>query len=57
VLELNSVVVKKAMKERTGGEGETPFRKRIKRDDFIDIFHGKWVAEGQAPIDEIPLLQ
>jgi hypothetical protein len=43
--------------ERTSGEGQSPFRKRTKRDNFVDIFHGKGVAKGKAPIDEIPFLQ
>jgi hypothetical protein len=57
VLQLNSIEIKKATEERTSGEGQSPFRKRTKRDDLVDIFHGERVAKGKAPIDEIPFLK
>jgi hypothetical protein len=41
VMELKPVIVKEATEERTRGEGQTPFGKMVKCDDFINIFHGK----------------
>jgi hypothetical protein len=45
VMELKPVIVKKATKKRTRGEGHTPFGKMVKCDDFINIFHGERFAE------------
>ena len=57
MLKFNPVVIKKATEERTSGEGQSPFRKRAKRDDLVDIFHGERVVKRKAPIDEISLLK
>jgi hypothetical protein len=57
VLQLNPIEVEKTTEEGASGEGESPFRERAERNDFIDIFRGKWIAERKAPIDEIPFLQ
>jgi hypothetical protein len=57
VLQLNPIVVEKTMEEGASGEGESPFRERVERNDLIDIFHGKWIAKRKAPIDEIPYLK
>jgi hypothetical protein len=45
VMELKPVIVKKTTKKRVRGEGQTPFGKMIKCDDFINIFHGERFAK------------
>jgi hypothetical protein len=45
VMELKPVIVKKATEKRTRGEGQTPFGKMVKCDDFVNIFHGERFAE------------
>jgi hypothetical protein len=45
MMELKPVVVKKAAEERTRGEGQTPFGKMVKYDDFVNIFHGERFTE------------
>jgi hypothetical protein len=57
VLQLNPIEVEKATEEQTSGEGESPFRKRAKGYDLVDVFHGEWITKGKAPIDEISLLK
>jgi hypothetical protein len=39
VMELKPVIIKKAAEERTMGEGQSPFGKMVKCDDFVNIFH------------------
>jgi hypothetical protein len=50
VMELKLVEIKKAMEERARGEGQTPFGKMVKCDDFDYIFHGKRFAKREAPV-------
>jgi hypothetical protein len=38
VMELKPIEIKKAKKVRTRGEGQTPFGKMVKCDDFVYIF-------------------
>jgi hypothetical protein len=57
VMELKPVIVKKAMEERTRGEGQSPFSKMVKCDDFVNIFHRKRFTERGAPVDKILILQ
>jgi hypothetical protein len=57
MLLLNPIEEEKATEERTSGEGKSPLRKRAERNDLIDTFHGEWIAERKAPIDEIFLLK
>jgi hypothetical protein len=45
VMELKPVIVKKATEKRTRGEGQTPFGKMVKCDDFVNIFHGERFTE------------
>jgi hypothetical protein len=45
VMELKPVIIKKAAEERTRGEGQSPFGKVVKCDDFINIFHGERFTE------------
>jgi hypothetical protein len=45
MMELKPVVVKKATEKRARGEGQTPFSKMVKCDDFVHIFHGERFAE------------
>jgi hypothetical protein len=39
VMKLKAVIIKKAAEEKTRGEGQSPFGKMVKCDDFVDIFH------------------
>jgi hypothetical protein len=57
VMELKPVIIEKAVEERTRGEGQSPFGKIVKCDDFVNIFHGKRFTERGAPVDKILLLQ
>jgi hypothetical protein len=57
VMELNPVIVKKAPKEGTSGEGQSPFDKMVECDDFVDILHGERFTERGAPVDKVFLLQ
>jgi hypothetical protein len=41
VMELKPVIIKKATKEGTSGEGQSPFGKMEECDDFVDILHGE----------------
>jgi hypothetical protein len=45
MMKLKLVVVKEATEKRTRGEGQTPFGKMLKCDDFDNIFHAKMFAE------------
>jgi hypothetical protein len=45
VMELKPVIIKKAAKERTRGEGQSPFGKMVKCDDFVNIFHRERFTE------------
>jgi hypothetical protein len=56
-MELKPVEVKKASEERANGEGQTPFGKMVKCDDFVHIFHGKRFAKRWAPVDKTFLLK
>jgi hypothetical protein len=57
VMELKAVVVKEATEKRTRGEGQTPFGKLVKYDDFVNIFHGERITKRRAPIDKILVLE
>jgi hypothetical protein len=57
VMELKPVVVKKTPEERTRGEGQSPFSKMVKCDDFVHIFHGDWIMKRGAPVDKTLLLE
>jgi hypothetical protein len=41
MMEFKPVVVKKAPEKRAIGEGQTPFSKMVKYDDFVHILHGE----------------
>jgi hypothetical protein len=56
-MELKPVEVKKAPEERARGEGQTPFSKMVKWDNFIYIFHRKRFAKRGAPVDKTFLLK
>jgi hypothetical protein len=51
-MELKPVEIKKASEERARGEGQTPFGKMVKYDNFIYIFHRKRFAKRGAPVDK-----
>jgi hypothetical protein len=57
MMELKPVVVKKATEKRAGGDGQTPFSKMVKCDDFIYIFHGERFSKGGALVDKILVLE
>jgi hypothetical protein len=57
VMELKPVIIKKAAEERTRGEGQSPFGKMVKCDDFVNIFHRERFTERGAPVDKILVLQ
>jgi hypothetical protein len=57
VMELKPVEIKKASEERARGEGQTPFGKMVKCDDFVYIFHGKRYTKRGAPVDRTFLLK
>jgi hypothetical protein len=56
-MELKPVIIKKAAKERTRGEDQSPFGKMVKCDDFINIFHRERFIKRGAPVDKILILQ
>jgi hypothetical protein len=57
VVKLKPVVLQKAPEERTRGEGQSPFSKMEKCDDFINIFHGERFTVRGAPADKVLFLQ
>jgi hypothetical protein len=57
MMELKPVVVKKAAEKRARREGQTPFGKMVKCDDFIYIFHGERFTKRGAPVDKILVLK
>jgi hypothetical protein len=57
VMELKPVIIKKATKEGTSGEGQSPFGKMEECDDFVNIFHGERLTVRGAPIDKVLFLQ
>jgi hypothetical protein len=57
VMELKPVEIKKAMEKRARGEGQTPFGKLVKCDDFIYIFHGKRFVKRGALVDKTLVLE
>jgi hypothetical protein len=56
VMEFKPVVVKKTLEERARGEGQTPFSKMVKYDNFVHIFHVDWIMKKGAPVDKTLLL-
>jgi hypothetical protein len=57
MMELKPVIVKKAMEKRARGEGQTPFGKMVKCDDFVNIFHGERITKRGAPVNKILVLE
>jgi hypothetical protein len=57
VMELKPVIIKKATKEGTSGEGQSPFGKMEECDDFIDILHGERFTERGVPVDKVLFLE
>jgi hypothetical protein len=45
VMELKPIIIKKATEERIRGEGQSPFGKMVKCDNFVNIFHGERFAK------------
>jgi hypothetical protein len=46
-----------ASEEGARGESQTPFRKIVKSDDFVHIFHRKRFAKRGTPVDKTFLLK
>jgi hypothetical protein len=57
MMELKPVKIKKAMEKRARGEGQTPFGKMVKCDDFVYIFHGERFPKRGAPVDKTLILE
>jgi hypothetical protein len=57
VMELKPVEIKKASEKRARGEGQTPFGKMVKCDDFVYIFHGERFTKRGAPVDKTLVLE
>jgi hypothetical protein len=57
MMELKPEEIKKATEKRARGEGQTPFGKMSKCDDFIYIFHGKRFVNRGAPVDKTLVLE
>jgi hypothetical protein len=57
VMEFKPVEIKQASEERARGEGQTPFGKMVKCDDFVYIFHGERIAKRGAPVDKTLVLE
>jgi hypothetical protein len=57
MMELKPIEIKKATEKRARREGQTPFGKMVKCDDFIYIFHGERFAKRGAPIDKTLVLE
>jgi hypothetical protein len=57
MMELKPVEIKKATEKRARGEGQTPFGKMVKCDDFVYIFHGERFAKRGVPVDKTLVLE
>jgi hypothetical protein len=57
MMELKPVEIKKATDKRARGEGQTPFSKMVKYDDFIYIFHGERFVKRGVPVDKTLVLE
>jgi hypothetical protein len=57
MMELKPVEIKKATEKRARGEGQTPFGKMVKCDDFVYIFYGERFAKRGAPVDKTLVLE
>jgi hypothetical protein len=43
-MELKPIIINKATKEGTSGEGQSPFGKMEECDDFVNILHGERIT-------------
>jgi len=50
MVELKTIEIKEAVEERASGEGQSPFGKVVKCDDFVNIFQRKILAERRTPV-------
>jgi hypothetical protein len=57
LMEFKPVEIKKPTEKRARGEGQTPFGKMVKYDDFIYIFHGERFAKRGTPVDKTLVLE
>jgi hypothetical protein len=56
-MKLKLIEIKKATEKRARGEGQTPFGKMVKYNDFVYIFHGERFAKRGAPVDKTLVLE
>jgi hypothetical protein len=57
MIEFKPVEIKKATENRARGEGQTPFGKMVKCDNFIYIFHGERFAKRGVPVNKTLVLE
>jgi hypothetical protein len=57
MMELKPVEIKKATEKGARGEGQTPFGKMVKYDDFVYIFHGERFAKRGVLVDKTLVLE
>jgi hypothetical protein len=57
MMELKPIVIKKVTEKRARGEGQTPFGKMVKCDDFVYIFRGERFAKRGASVDKTLVLE
>jgi hypothetical protein len=56
MMELKPVEIKKATEKGARVEGQTPFGKMVKCDDFFYIFHGKRFVKRETLVDKTLVL-
>jgi hypothetical protein len=57
MVKLKPVEIKKATEKRARGEGQNPFGKMVKCDDFVYIFHWERFTERGALVDKALVLE
>jgi hypothetical protein len=57
VVELKTIVIKKATEKVTGGEGQFPFNKILKQDSLVDILVRIRLMERRALLNNMPFLK
>jgi hypothetical protein len=53
MMKLKPVEIKEATEERRSGEGQSPFGKVVKCDDFVNIFHMKTMVKSRMPVTRV----
>jgi hypothetical protein len=57
MMDLDSIEIKKAIKKIGGGEGQSPFDKMQKKNDFVNIFLREELTKRRAPLNIILTLK